>query len=259
VLLEGRVAIVSGVGPGMGRDISLRMAEQGADVVLGGRTPAKLERVAKEIEALGQRASCIQTDITRPEDCARIVAHAMDEHGGVDVLVNNAYHAGTFLPFEDDDLEAWRETVEVNLFGSLRLTQEVVPAMKQRGGGSIVMISTMATRVTQPGYAAYAASKSGLNAATQGLARELGQYQIRLNSVLPGYIWGEPVKNHFEAQAAQRGITPQDCYDEIAAQIPLGRIPDSREISGAVLFFASELSSCITGQTLDVNGGMVMY
>ncbi len=259
MLLEGKVAIVSGIGPGMGRDISLRLASQGADIVLGGRTPAKLESVAKEVEALGRRATCVRTDITVPKDCKHIVESALTEHGGVDILVNNAYHGGTFTNFEDDNLETWRETVDVNLIGSMRLTKEVVPVMKKRGGGSIVMISTMATRVTSPGYAAYAASKAGLNAATQGLARELGQYQIRLNSVLPGYIWGKPVKEHFEAQAKQRGITPQDCYDEIASQIPLGRIPDSKEISGAVLFFASDLSSCITGQTLDVNGGMLMY
>jgi NAD(P)-dependent dehydrogenase (short-subunit alcohol dehydrogenase family) len=162
-------------------------------------------------------------------------------------------------PFESDDLERWREILEVNLLGTLRLTQAVVPGMKQRGGGSIVMISTMSTRVVNPGFTGYAASKAGLNAAVKGLAKELGPSGIRVNAVLPGFIWGPGVKGYFERQAAQRGVTPEDCYREVAAQIPLRRIPDSWEISGAVLFFASDLSCVVTGQTLDVNGGQVMY
>jgi NAD(P)-dependent dehydrogenase (short-subunit alcohol dehydrogenase family) len=258
-MLQDRIAIVSGIGPGMGRDISLRLAEQGADLVLAARKPENLERVAREVEALGRRAICVPTDIARPDDCRRLVERALDAYGGIDVLVNNAFHAGTFRPFEEDDLDAWRDVLDVNLLGSLRVTQEVVPAMKERGSGSIVMISTMTTRIVNPTYAAYAASKAGLNAATQGLARELGRYGIRVNSVLPGYIWGPGVKAHFEQRALAEGRSPDEIYAAVAEQIPLGRIPDSREISGAVLFFASDLSSVVTGQTLDVNGGQVMY
>ncbi len=259
MLLEGKLAIVSGIGPGMGRDISLRLAEQGADLVLGGRTPEKLEAVAAEVRALGRRATPVVADIAVPAECRRLAERALAEHGRVDVLVNNAYHPGTMTLFEKDDLERWRETLEVNLLGSLRLTQEVLPAMVQRGGGSVVMISTMSTRTVNPGFAAYGASKAALNAATQGLARELGPHQIRVNAVLPGYIWGAPVKGFLEQQAQRRGIPYQQVHDELTAQIPLRRVPGSREIAGAVLFFASELSSCITGQLLDVNGGQVMY
>ena len=258
-MLENRIAIVSGIGPGMGRDISLRLAEHGADLVLAARKPESLERVAREVEALGRRAVCVPTDISRPDDCQQLVDQAVESFGGVDVLVNNAFHAGTFRLFEEDDLDAWRDILDVNLLGSLRLTQNVIPVMKERGGGSIVMISTMSTRVVNPTYSGYAASKAGLNAATQGLARELGRYGIRVNSVLPGYIWGPGVEGHFKDRAAAEGRTPEEIYDEIAELIPLGRIPDSREISGAVLFFASDLSCVVTGQTLDVNGGHVMY
>lgn len=259
MLLENKVAIVSGIGPGMGRDISLRLARDGADLVLGGRTPAKLEAVAAEVRALGRRATCVAADIAVAADCAKLAEAAIAAHGGVDVLVNNAYHAGTMTPFEKDDLERWRETLEVNLMGSLRLTQNVVPSMKQRGGGSVVMISTMSTRVVNPGFVAYGASKAALNLATQGLARELGPSQIRVNAVLPGYIWGAPVQGFLELQAKQRGVPYRQIHDELCSQIPLRRIPTSEEISGAVLFFASPLSSCITGQLLDVNGGHVMY
>jgi NAD(P)-dependent dehydrogenase (short-subunit alcohol dehydrogenase family) len=258
-MLEGKVAIVSGIGPGMGRDISLRLAGAGADLVLVARSAGKVDEVAAEVEALGRRATRVQADISRPEDAGRIADAALAAHGRIDVLVNNAFHPGTMTPFESDDLERWREILEVNLLGTLRLTQAVVPGMKQRGGGSIVMISTMSTRVVNPGFTGYAASKAGLNAAVKGLAKELGPSGIRVNAVLPGFIWGPGVKGYFERQAAQRGVTPEDCYREVAAQIPLRRIPDSWEISGAVLFFASDLSCVVTGQTLDVNGGQVMY
>jgi NAD(P)-dependent dehydrogenase (short-subunit alcohol dehydrogenase family) len=258
-MLQDKVAIVSGIGPGMGRDISLRLAGAGADLVLVARTPGKLEEVAAEVEKLGRRATRVQADIARPADAQRIADAALAAHGRIDVLVNNAFHAGTMTPFLQDDLERWREVLEVNLLGTLRLTRAVVPSMQAHGSGSIVMISTMSTRVVNPEFTGYAASKAGLNAAVQGLARELGPSGIRVNAVLPGYIWGPGVKGYFERQAAQRGITPEDCYREVASQIPLRHIPDSWEISGAVLFFASDLSCAVTGQTLDVNGGQVMY
>jgi NAD(P)-dependent dehydrogenase (short-subunit alcohol dehydrogenase family) len=259
VLLEHKVAIVSGIGPGMGQHIALRLAREGADLVIGGRTPEKLEAVAKELRALGRRVVSVIADIAKPGDCRALADRAISEFGGVDVLVNNAYHGGTMTPFESDDLEKWRTTLEVNLYGSLRLTQNCVPSMVQRGGGSVVMISTMSTRVVNPGFVAYGASKAALNAATQGLARELGPKQVRVNAVLPGYIWGDPVKGFLERQAAQQGRAYEQVHSELCAQIPLRRVPTPEEISGAVLFFASPLSSCITGQLLDVNGGHVMY
>ena len=259
MLLEGRVAIVSGVGPGMGRSIALRLAGEGADVVLAARSIEKLDEVGSEVEALGRRATRIPTDLAQPDACRQLVDRTLEAHGRLDVLVNNAFHPGTMTRFESDDLEkGWRDTLEVNLYGSLRVSQAAVPAMKAAGGGSIVMINTMSTRVVNPGYAAYAASKAALEAATRGMAKELGADQIRVNSVMPGYIWGAAVEAHFERQAKSRGISKEEAIGEITRDIPLGRIPHSDEISGAVIFFASDLSSCITGQSLDVNGGHVM-
>jgi NAD(P)-dependent dehydrogenase (short-subunit alcohol dehydrogenase family) len=258
MLLEGRVAIVSGIGPGMGRDVSLALARHGADLVLAARTASKLESVAKEVEALGRRAVAVPTDITRPEECRRLAERAREELGRIDVLVNNAFHPGRYALFESDDLERWRTPMEVNLFGSLRLTQAVLPAMKEQGGGSVVMINSMVIRDVLPTMASYAASKGALLAATRGLARELGRHGIRVNSVCPGYIWGPSLQGWFAHQAKERGVDPQVVYDEVAEQIALGRIPDSEEIAGAVVFFASELSSVVTGQSLDVNGGHVM-
>lgn len=258
MLLRDRIAIVSGIGPGMGRDVALALAREGADVVLAARRVEHLVPVAAEVEALGRRAVQVPTDITRDEDCRNLVARACAAFGHVDVLVNNAYHPGTYALFEKDDLATWRDPLEVNLFGSLRLTQAVLPVMKGRSRGAVVMINSMIVRNVLPTMAGYAASKAALLAATQGLARELGAHGIRVNSVLPGYIWGPNLKAYFAFQAGQRGVDPQVIYDEVASEIALGTIPDSEAIAGAVVFFASDLSCAITGQSLDVNGGHEM-
>jgi NAD(P)-dependent dehydrogenase (short-subunit alcohol dehydrogenase family) len=257
VLLENKVAIVSGIGPGMGRDISLAFAREGAKLALAARSAGKLEKVLAEVRAAGAEAIAVPTDITKPEDCERLVAAAVEAFGRVDVLVNNAFHQGTFSPVESADLAKWREPFEVNVLGTLRLTQQVIPLMKRQGGGSIVMINSMVIRDVLPTMADYAASKAALMAATQGLARELGTSKIRVNSVVPGYIWGPSLQWYFGDQAKRRGITPQQVYDEVAANTALRHLPTSEEIAPAVVFFASDLSRVITGQSLDVNGGHI--
>ena len=258
MLLENGVAIVSGVGPGLGRDVSLALAQEGADLAIGARTPSRLEEVAHEIESLGRRVLALRTDIGSASDCANLAERTRKEFGRIDALVNNAFHDGDYTRFEDNDVENFRAPFEVNTLGSLRLTKAVLPTMKAQRRGSIIMINSMIVRDVLPGFSAYAASKGALLAATRGLARELGEHGIRVNSVVPGYIWGPALEGYFETQAAQRGVDARTIYAEVAAGIALGRIPTSKEIAGAVVFFASDLSQVVTGQTLDVNGGHVM-
>lgn len=255
MLLQNRVAIVSGIGPGMGRDISIALAREGADVVLAARGADKLAAVADEVRALGRRAVAVPTDIARADDCRRLVDAAVAELGRVDVLVNNAFKGGVEPLFADADLAEWRKVFDVNVFGSLQLTQAVVPLMRRQGGGSIVFINSMSMRVIEPRFAGYASSKGALMIAAQSLARELGPDKIRVNSVVPGYIWGAALEGYFASLAAQQGVTPQAVYDQIAARTALRHIPTSAEIADAVLFFASDLSRVVTGQALDVNGG----
>jgi len=257
MLLENKVAIVSGIGPGMGRDISLLFAREGAKLALAARSRDKLDKVLTEVRAAGAEAIAVPTDITKPEDCANLVDQTQKAFGRVDVLVNNAFHQGHFSLVESADLSKWRTPFEVNVLGTLQLTQRVIPLMKQQGGGSIVMINSMVIRDVLPTMADYAASKAALMAATQGLARELGPSQIRVNSVVPGYIWGASLEWYFSDLAKQRGITPQQVYDEVAANTALRHLPHSEEIAPAVLFFASDLARVITGQSLDVNGGHI--
>ncbi len=192
MLLGDRVAIVSGVGPGLGRHVALALAREGAHVVLAARTAARLEEVAAEVQSAGRRALCIPTDIASREQCERLAAAAQQGFGRIDVLVHNAFRGGPEPPAAEADLEDWRKTFEINVFGSMLLTQAVVPHMREAGGGSIVFVNSMSMRVIQPGFGGYAASKGALMVVAQTLAKELGPYRIRVNSVVPGYIWAPP-------------------------------------------------------------------
>jgi NAD(P)-dependent dehydrogenase (short-subunit alcohol dehydrogenase family) len=255
MLLKDRVAIVSGIGPGMGRDISLACAREGADVVLAARGADKLDAVAAEVRAAGRRALTVPTDIAHADDCRRLAEAAQAEFGRIDVLVNNAFKGGVEPLMADADVAMWRQIFDVNVFGSLQLTQAVIPHMRRRGGGSVVFINSMSMRVIEPRFGGYAASKGALMIAAQTLAKELGRDKIRVNSVVPGYIWGPALQGYFKTLAQQQGSTPDAVYAEIASRTALNHIPTSEEIADAVLFFASDLSRAITGQALDVNGG----
>jgi NAD(P)-dependent dehydrogenase (short-subunit alcohol dehydrogenase family) len=243
----------------MGRDITLALAAEGSDVVMVGRSDRHMPGVAAEVQALGRRTWQVQADIAVPEDCARIAQVVRDEVGPLDILVNSAFHAGRMERFEDADLTRWRRPMEVNLFGTLGVTQALLPALKAaaaaRGDARIVMINTMSVHQLEAGHGSYAASKAALAAVTKTLARELGPAGIRVNSVHPGYIWGDSVRIYFEMQAAERGVSWQDVYDERAAETALGYLPHSSEIAGAVVFYASPLARCVTGTALPVNAG----
>jgi NAD(P)-dependent dehydrogenase (short-subunit alcohol dehydrogenase family) len=256
-VFEGRVCIVSGVGPGLGREVVLLLAAQGADVVLGARTESVLEDVAGEVTALGRRALVVPTDVTDNAQCERLVAAAVDAYGRVDVLVNNAYVPDVFKTFEKVELDEWRRIVDVNLFGPLQVTKAVVPHMRAQGGGSIVFVNSMIVRKPMVLQGGYAVSKGALLTAAQVLAQELGRHHIRVNSVLPGWMWGPQVEAYVQFSAQRRGVPEQEIVDEITSSIPLGTVPTDDEVAQAVVFLASERAAAITGQALDVNGGEV--
>jgi NAD(P)-dependent dehydrogenase (short-subunit alcohol dehydrogenase family) len=175
------------------------------------------------------------------------------------VLVNNAFAEEAWDDFTGFDPERWRLPFDVNVHGTLQLTQAVVPHLLAAGGGSIIMITTLSTRVMNPVLGGYSASKSAQDTAAKAMAGELGRHRIRVNCVAPGHIWGKSLAHYFDWLAAQRGVAPEVVYGEIAGLNPLHHIATSEEISRAVLFFASDLSRVVTGQTLDVNCGRYMH
>jgi NAD(P)-dependent dehydrogenase (short-subunit alcohol dehydrogenase family) len=258
-LLEGRVAIVSGVGPGLGRAIALALAGAGADVGLAARRPATLDAVRAEVEALGRQACAVPTDVTDPAECRRLADTVADTLGGVDALVNNAFTEEDWRePFEGFDPTRWRAPLDVNWLGSLTLTQATVPHLRARGGGSVVMITSLSVKNPIPLLAGYAASKRALTTAAQVLATELGADRIRVNCVAPGHIAGPALEEYFAWNAERRGVEPTVVAAEIASMNALPRLATPEEIAGSVVFFASDLARMVTGQTLDVNCGRTL-
>ena len=258
MLLQDKVAVVSGVGPGLGKEIALALVREGASVVMGARTESYLNELADEIDGACGQVAFAPTDITDVEQCRRLVRTAVERFGRIDALVNNAFVPDAFELFEDVDLDKWRHIFDVNVFGSLQLTQEVIGPMKAQGGGSIVFINSMVVRKVLPHQGGYAASKGALMTAAQVLAKELGPHHIRVNSVVPGWMWGASVEGWFHHRA-KKGPSVQEQYDAVAKDIPLGLIPPDDDCANAVVFFLSDLAAVVTGQALDVNGGEVFH
>ncbi|MBX6388639.1 MAG: SDR family oxidoreductase [Frankia sp.] len=251
----GQVAIVTGIGPGMGRSIALGFARGGVDVVLAARRAERLEAVAAEVRKLGREPLVVPTDITDRDACRRLVDAAVERFGGVDILVQNGHHEGDWKPVVDADPDVWRGIFEVNLFGALHLVQGVVPVMRERGGGSIILINSGAAVRTPATMGAYSTSKSALAALARTLAVEVGRWQIRVNGVFLGPVQGENLERLGAGAATAAGISLEEWMAVKATEMPLGIVPTADQCAGTVLFLASELAAPVTGQHISVNGG----
>ena len=259
MLLEGKVALVSGVGPGLGQANAKALAREGATVVLAARNAEYLAQVQQEIKGAGGRALAVPTNLVKPEEVEALVERVRNEYGRLDVLVNNAFRMDPFEPFETVDLVKWRKVFDVNVWGSLGLTQTCLPAMKktaaEHGDASVIFILSMSMRKIRTDETGYASSKAALHTAMQALAVTYGPDKVRFNAVAPGWIGGPNVEVYLQMQEASRGITNAEARAEVEANIPLRVIPPQDDIANSVVFFASPWSRVITGQTLDVNGG----
>ncbi|MFC4052745.1 SDR family oxidoreductase [Actinomadura syzygii] len=253
-LLAGKVIVISGVGPGLGRGLAVQCAKAGADVVLAARNEKRLAEVAAEVEKLGQHAVTVPTDITDAAACERLADTATESCGRVDGLVNNAFATPPLKDLTKVDLDAVRAGFETNVLAALRLTRLFVPALETRGG-SVVMVNSAVLRHSRRTFGAYKMAKAALLAMAQNLSTELGPRGVRVNTIAPGYIWADNLKWYFEHLAKKRGITAQQVYDENAATTDLRRLPEPDEVADAVVFMLSPLARAITGQCLDVNSG----
>src|ERR1700683_5197064 len=254
MLLQDKVVVVSGIGPGLGRSIAIRSAEQGADVVLAARTESRLDEVAAEVKAIGRRALSVPTDVTDPDASERLMRATLDEFGRADALVHNALAMPPIKELLKVDLDAMTAAFQANVVGALRMTRLFVPALRETSG-SVTMINSMVVRFSQRGMGPYKATKASLLAVAQSLATELGPQGVRVNSVAPGHIWGDSLQWYFGYLAKKRGVEPQQVYDETAANTDLRRLPLPDEIADAVVFLSSPMARAITGQCIDVNCG----
>lgn len=255
MLVKDKIAIVSGVGGGMGKEIALGLAREGADVVLAARTETTLKEFARQIEQeTGRRALPVAADFTSSDARAHLIDVVADTFGHVDILVNNAAHGGNYKALMDTRLQSWRKTMEINFFATLELTRVVVPLMHQRDG-RIIMINSTAGLYPKAAAGAYGASKAALAAITRVLAQELGQAGIRVNSLHPGPIWGEHWIEYYQGEARRLGVEFDSIVAENSAKSPLGYIPDAKEIAGVAVFLASDLARAVTGQSIVVDCG----
>lgn len=253
-LLDGKVVLVCGVGPDLGRSMALRSAQAGADVVLAARTESRLRAVADEVQALGRKVLAVPTDLAAPASRAELVDRSLAEFGRVDGLINTAFVQPPQEPLLETDLDAIRGWTDVNVLASVGLVQLLADALVE-SRGSVVLVSSMVLRNQLPGFGAYRMDKAALLAAARSLSVELGPKGVRVNSVAPGYIWGDKVRRGFERQAAARGVAADSVYEQVAAGTDLRRLPTPDEIADAAVFLISELASGISGQCLDVNCG----
>jgi NAD(P)-dependent dehydrogenase (short-subunit alcohol dehydrogenase family) len=254
MLLQGKVVIVSGIGPGLGRSIAIRSAEHGADLVLAARTESRLEEVAKEVTALGRRALAVPADISDPQAAERLKDATIEAFGRADALVHNALAMPPIKDLGVVDLDAVRAAFDTNVVAALRLTRLFTPALIENSG-SVTMINSMVVRFSQRRMGPYKATKAALLAVAQSLASELGPQGVRVNSVVPGHIWGDSLQWYFGYLAKKQGVDPQDVYDETAASTDLRRLPLPDEIADTVVFLSSPMARAITGQCIDVNCG----
>lgn len=241
--LNGRVAIVTGAGSGLGAGFARALAESGADVVLAGRRREYLEQTEEEIKALGTRCICVPTDITKPEDCTALVDASIGQFGHVDILVNNA-GISHVAPATGERPQDFRSVIEVNLFGAYWAAQACARVMGR--GSSIINVSSMLglMKSVLP-QAAYAASKAGLIGLTRDLSNQwCGRKGIRVNAIAPGFVDTHMI-----------GEMPRDTLDRFLSDCSMGRIGTQREIDTAVVFLASAASSYITGSTIAIDGG----
>ena len=246
--LEGQVAIVTGGGTGIGRGIALEFAKAGADVVVASRRLSVLEKVGEEVTALGRRSLAVQTDISRKTDVDNLVRRVMGEFGTIDILVNNAviFTRTPVMEISEDD---WDKTFDVNLKGYYLCSQAVGRGMIERRKGSIINVaSTAGFRVGPTNSTIYSIAKAGVIMLSRGLARELGSYNVRVNTIAPGPVRVERGRSLWS--------NPERLKQE-EARMPLGRMGEPSDIGSVAVFLASDASSYMTGSTIVVDGGLL--
>ena len=259
-VLQDRVALVTGGALGLGEALCLRLAREGAHVVVADLNLEGAERVAAQIAAqTDRRALAVKVDVTDEAQVAAMVARAVGEFGRLDVLVSNA---GILIAGAVDEIEAdkWRKVVEVNLFGYFLCAKHAARAMKAQRSGVIVQINSKSGKRGSYKNSAYAASKFGGIGLTQSLALELAEYNVRVNAVCPGNLLDSPlwVDSLYRQYAKKWGISEEEVRQKYVEQVPLKRGCTYEDVCNVVVFLASDGASYMTGQAINVTGGQEM-
>ncbi len=261
--LNGKVAIITGAGSGIGQTIARRLSLEGAAVVAADIKGSAAEKLAEEIKRLGRRGLAVETDVAVKKDVERMVKQGVENFGQVDILVNNA-GAGSLGLIVNQTEEDWERPMQVNLKGTFLCSQAAAKEMIPRKQGRIINISSVSGKSGEEFIGPYCASKFGVIGLTQALAKELARYSINVNAVCPGYIWtpmwqemAKWLKASFPALADK---SPQEIFENrVKSVTPLRRPQTAEDIANLVAFLVSEEARNITGQAINVDGGAVMH
>jgi len=260
MLLEDRVALITGSGRGIGRAIARLFAREGAAVFLTARTEAELAATAREIAADGGRAAYTAADLTKEADCTRIVAACREKFEQIDILVNNAGHYGPVAAVEDYPIADFDAVVSVHLRTAFILSKLVLPEMYVRQSGVILNISSISAKAAFAWGSAYAAAKAGLLGLTRVTAAEGARKGVRVNALCPGPVTETMMSKDLGVELARRlGVNPQEQLEAFLKTLLQGRGQTAEEVARAALFLCSDQASAITGQSINVDGGAVFF
>ena len=253
--LEGKVAVVTGGSRGIGRATALGFAEAGADVAVASRKLPELEKVADEIRAMGRKALPVAAHVGRMEDILELVKTVKSEFGKIDILVNNAGTSPTIASPLDAEERLWDSIMNLNLKGVYFLSQTIARVMREQGGGKIINVSSIDGCVPVSGAGIYSISKAAVIMITKSMALELAPYNIRVNCIAPGTVSTRILDSRwFNVTEEQKNQGKA----EIARNVPLQYIADPDEMVGTMIFLASEASNYVTGETIIVDGGILL-
>jgi len=248
--LQGKVAVITGATQGIGKATALRLATEGAKVVLCARGQSLLDAVAAEIRAAGGGAQSVAADVSQAQDCERIAREAIAAFGGIDILVNNAGTAQTG-DFESVTDDVWQADLDLKLFAAIRLIRLALPHMKTRGGGRIVNVTNIGAR--QPGARSMptTVTRAAGQAMTKALSKEFAPHNILVNTVCIGLVRA----GQHEKRAARQGVDVESLYRDMARTIPLGRVGRAEEAANVIAFLVSDAASFVTGSSINIDGG----
>lgn len=253
-LLRGKVIVISGIGPGLGRTLAEEAAKMGADLVIASRTESRLLEVQAELEGYGGKVVSVVADVTDEDSRVDLRDQTLEAFGRVDCVINNAFTIPPMDPITQIEPRKLAKVNETNVFAPLRLSALFADALAETKG-SIIMLNSCVVFSSQPEYAGYKLSKGTLEHLASSLATELGPRGIRVNSVAPSYIYEEVNRGYFDFLAAVEGSTHEQVYADKAAPTDLKRLASPQEVARAALFLASDLASAVTGQMLTVDCG----
>jgi len=257
--LEDKVVIITGASDGLGRVMASLFSGEGARLVLAARRAEQLAETVRQVHDAGGTAVAVTTDVTDEAQVEAMVDAAIDGYGRVDVLMNNAAQPGTDLHIWEQTLDNWNATIAIDVTAAMLCSREVLrKSMIERRSGSIVNVSSTASWQGIPRKSHYGVAKAGLRTLTKVVAREVGPHGIRVNCLVPGGIQTDLLRNYWKRIAGEQGVTWEEIRDRGARSLALQRVATPEEVAAAALFFASDDSSAITGQSLTVDCGGYM-